>query len=479
MTVQAAMEQAVQRHQAGDLNEAEAIYRKVLAVAPNLPDALNLLGVLLQQRGRLPEAAELISRAIQLAPATADFHYNMGVVLSAQKHLEHAESAFRHALSLRPGDPTIHHNLGAALQARGRYTEAVAEFRSAVGLSPHNAKLLSGFGSALADVGQWDEAIARNRQSLALNPDSAETHLNLGVLLLRAGDFDAGWPEYEWRWRVKNLEVGPVTSHKKIWDGGDLSGKRILLHCEQGFGDAIQMIRYAPMVKQRGGKTIIFCQMELERLFRTAEGIDEIITWKDLPPPCEEHSPLMSLPGALKTKLETIPNRVPYLHADKELVKQWRDRIGDKNRLKVGIGWAGQSGHPKDHQRSIPLQRFEFLGKLPNVRLFSLQKGKPAAQVRESEMEITDWSQEFTDFADTAALVENLDLVVTIDSAVAHLGAALAKKTWVLLPFVSDYRWLLDRNDSPWYPTMRLFRQKIMDDWQPPLDELAEAIKQL
>jgi Flp pilus assembly protein TadD len=479
MSVQEAMELAVRKHRAGQIAEAEEIYRQVLARQPDLPDAVNLLGVALQQRGQLDEAAQWIGRAIRLAPRSADFHFNMGILLLHQKKESQAEIEFRSAVALRPSSDEYHFQLGATLQSQWKLPQAIAEFQAALNLTADHAGALAALRRARADMAQWPEAIDLARRCLALDPRDAKAHLDLGILLLRMGDFAGGWPEYEWRWRVKDLEVGPLTSAQPAWDGQELAGRRIVLHCEQGFGDAIQMIRYAPMVRQRGGKTLVFCQRNLARLFGSAEGIDEIITWANMPPACEVHCPLLSLPKAFNTDLAGIPNRVPYLWADANLSRQWRERIGGEARLKVGIVWTGYTGHLRNQQRSISLDRLEKLFSPARMRLFSLQKGRAAEQVRSAETDITDWTQELKDFADTAALIDNLDLVVTIDSSVAHLAGALGKKTWVLLPLSSDWRWLLDRTDSPWYPTMRLFRQRTMDDWEPPLREVAGALQEL
>ena len=479
MTVQEAIQLAMQKQQAGQLAEAEAIYRQVLAAQPDSAEALNLLGTLAAQQGRLAEAAELISRAAKLARENVEIYVNLGVVLLIGKRADLAESAFRRALALRPGDAAIHHNLGTALQSLGRLPEAMAELNAAVRSSPNNAGYLSALGSALSDMGRWNDAIEFACRSLAINPESPETHLNLGVLLLRSGQFAQGWNEYEWRWRVKNIEIGPALSDKPIWNGGDLSGKSILLRSEQGFGDAIQMTRYAPMVKARGGTTVLYCQNHLVRLLGGAPGIDRVVSWEEAPPPCDEHCPLLSLPRIFKTELTNIPHDVPYLSPDAELSRRWRERIGGEKRRCVGLVWAGGGGHIKDRQRSLTLKQFEFLRDAGNIRLFSLQKGKPGEQAGASPMELTDWTNDLDDFADTAALIDNLDMVVTIDSAVAHLAGAMGKPVWVLLPWVPDWRWMLEQSDSPWYPTMRLFRQKTMDDWQAPLDELAGAIKRL
>ena len=468
---------AVSQHQAGNLAEAETLYRQVLAAEPNNTDAIHLLGVLAQQNGRLADAEKLIGQAIRLAPATPEFHVNMGRVLADQNRLDLAVSAFRHALKLRPRDAETHNNLGAVLQKQERIAEATAEFQTVLKIAPRHAAAMIALAGIVADAARWDEAIALCRAALAIEPDNADAHLNLAVLLLRSGDFAHGWSEYEWRWKVAGLEVGPLTSAQPPWNGGELAGKRIVLHTEQGLGDTIQMARFAPLVRRRGGYTILYCQPELTRLLKTVPEVDEVIAWGKLPPPCDEHCPMISLPRAFKTDLTNIPANVPYVSADPERSRKWRDRIGEDKRLKVGLAWAGSANHARDLQRSLPLSRFAPLAARTDVRFFSLQKGNAAEQARSAPFELTDWTDELSDFADTAALVENLDLVITVDSAVAHLCGALGRKVWVLIPWIPDWRWLLDRADSPWYPTLRLFRQKKRDDWDAPLAEMAEAMR--
>jgi Flp pilus assembly protein TadD len=478
MTIDEAIRLALQLHQAGKLDEAEALYRQILATAPDYPDALNLLGALQHQKGNHRQAVELIGRAIDLAPATAEFHMNLGLALAAERRTEEAISAYRRSLELKPNNAGIWHDLGTALQSLDRLDEAIAGFRRAVELSPEHAEAVNALGSALSDAGESAEAIRLLRRCIALRPDFAAAHLNLGVALLRQGDFREGWPEYQWRWRIPNLYLSPRKFPTPPWEGQFLPGKRIALHIEQGVGDAIQFIRYAPMVAERCGKVVFYGPGELFRMLGTADGIHECVDWNQ-PLVYDAHCSLLSLPPVFKTDLGSIPAKVPYLSVEPEVRRRWKEHLAGDGRLKVGLSWAGRPEHGRDRQRSIALEQLAPLSEIPKVRLISVQKGSPAEQVRTATFEVMDTTGRLADFADTAGLIENLDLVVCVDSAVAHLAGALGKPTWLLLPHAPDWRWMRDRADSPWYPTMRLFRQKTAGDWAPPIREAAESLRTL
>jgi len=328
-------------------------------------------------------------------------------------------------------------------------------------------------------MGRIDEAIAACRQAIALNPDYAEFHFNLALSLLTSGDFQQGWEEYEWRWKCKEFPSPARDFAQPQWDGCPLEGRTLLLHTEQGHGDALQFIRYFPLVEQRGGKILIECYAELQRLFRTTAGRCQVVVRGQPLPAFDLHSPLLSLPRVFGTNLANIPNTVPYLRADPEDAGRWQRRLADDSALvKVGLAWAGRPTHTNDRNRSIKLARLAPLGQLPGVRFFSLQKGEVAAEAKTPPpgMELVDWTEELKDFAETAALIANLDLVVAVDTAVVHLAGAMGKPVWVLLPFGSDWRWLLERQDSPWYPSMRLFRQSRIGDWDSVIARVVEAL---
>ena len=317
----------------------------------------------------------------------------------------------------------------------------------------------------MKDQGKLDEAVACYHRALELKPDYADAHLNLSLSSLLTGDFRRGWPEYQWRWKTKRWQQRDRP--QPLWDGQPLQGRTILLHAEQGLGDTIQFIRYAPLVKQAGATVLVECQQPLVRLLAGCRGVDALIGRGDDLPPYDVQAPLLSLPGIFRTSLQTIPVDVPYLFADPGLIAHWRGELGPIAGARIGIAWRGNPEHRNDRTRSLSLRCFESLAGLPGIRLLSLQKGAGAEQLQEARdhFPVTDLGSRLEDFMDTAAVLANLDLVIACDTAVAHLAGALGAAVWVALPFVPDWRWLLDRSDSPWYPTMRLFRQRTPGDW--------------
>ena len=317
----------------------------------------------------------------------------------------------------------------------------------------------------LKGQGKLDGAAACCRRALELKPDFAEAHLQQSLLSLVTGDFQRGWTEYEWRWKDKQWQRRNFS--QPLWDGQRLEGKTILLHAEQGLGDTIHFVRYVPQVKQRGGTVIVECPKPLLSLLTSGAGIDRLVGRGEELPPFDLQAPLLSLPGIFRTSLETIPADVPYLFADPGLVEHWRRELGSIAGFKIGIAWHGSPKHPNDRNRSIPLASFEPLARCSRVRLLSLQKGTGAEQLQDlaGRIPVADVGSRLDDFRDTAAVLVNLDLVIACDTAVAHLAGALGVPVWVALPFTADWRWLLDRSDSPWYPTMRLFRQRQPGDW--------------
>ncbi|MGD0390512.1 MAG: tetratricopeptide repeat-containing glycosyltransferase family protein [Tepidisphaeraceae bacterium] len=477
LTIQQAIDLALQHHQAGRLQEAEPLYRQVLAQQPNHADALNLLGMLAGQTGRLDAALNLIRRAIAICSTNVAYYNNLGNALIDAGQLDEAIATYRQAIAFSPQYAQTHYNLGVALERKGQLDEAVAAYRQAIRLKPDFVEAHNNLGNALIEIGQLDEAIAACRRAIALSPNFAEAHFNLSVALLARGDFQEGWEEYEWRWKCKDHP--PLRNFAQPqWDGHSLEGRTLLLHAEQGFGDALQFIRYLPLAAQRGGKIIIECQAELQRLFQTIAGRCQVMVRGQPLPAFDLHCPLLSLPRVFATNLDNIPNIVPYLHADAEDAGRWQHRLAEHAPLvKVGLGWAGSPGNKNNRNRSINLASLAPLGQIPGVRFFSLQKGEAAAEAKTPPpgMELVDWTQELKDFADTAALIANLDLVIAVDTAVAHLAGAMGKPVWTLLPFV-PWRWLLGREDSPWYPSMRLFRQPRMGDWDSVVMRVVEEL---
>ncbi len=511
LTIQHALDLALQHHQSGRLPEAEAIYRQLLAGHPNHPDALHLLGDVALQTGRLDMAIELIGRAIAANPGIAEFHNSLGNALNKKGLFDEAIAAFRRAISIKPAYAEAYNNLGISLRGKGLLEKSIAAYRQAIALRPNYPEAHSNLGNVLRDKSLFDDAVAEYRQALRIIPNCAEVHRNLsGVLqqqgkwqeameslhtavalepgnaalrwrysriLLLLGHWKEGWAEFDSRLKVPKLHLDRDFPQPR-WDGSDPSGKTILLHAEGGYGDALNFIRFVPQVAQRGAKLILECPSELAPLFTGMAGLDRVISRGQPLPAFDWQIPLQSLPCVLGLTLENIPNRVPYLSPPADRVARWARRLAGETPSRVGLVWSGSKHSGWDHRtRSIDV--FAPLAEVPGVKFFNLQKGDDSHQPPPPNMDLADFSAELNDFADTAALVQHLDLVVSVDTSVAHLAGALAKPVWVLIPFRPDFRWLLDRTDTPWYPTMRLFRQPTPTDWQTPIQQIAEALPAL
>ena len=463
-------------HADGRAGDAVTAYRKALSLRPDFSDALTNLGNALQDLMQFEEAIGVYRRAIALRPAEPEAHNNLGKALKETGQLPAAIQEYRTAISLRPSYADAHTNLGNALVERGHLDEAIAAYRQALACRAEDAMVLSKLAYALGQQGRRDEAQEAVKKAISVDPASVDAQWNMALALLLRGDFENGWPLYEVRHRVKRMSLDPEF-FETFWDGSDLHGQRILLIAEQGLGDAIQFIRYVPMVAARGGEILVLCQPRLSNLFEGPLGIRQVIPMGQALPPFDVCCPLMSLPHVFHTRQDTIPDAVPYLRPDPKRVTQWSPRLAGRNAPKIGLVWAGNPTYRNDRYRSVQLSALEPLAKVcPDAVLVSLQKGPGASQVPSAPMAICDWTDELTDLVDTAALIENLDLVIAVDTAVAHLAGALGKPVWLLVPFAPDWRWQLDRRDSPWYPTMRLFRQRARGDWATPIAEMASEL---
>jgi tetratricopeptide (TPR) repeat protein len=510
MKLQEALQQAMKAHQAGDLRRAEAIYRGILSHEPDHPDALNLLGVVTLQNGRLGEAADLIARAIGRVPTMPLFHFNMGLVLAASgkldgavaefrqaivleptlaaawsrmgdalyesNHPKEAEEACRKAIELQPGLPDAHNALGKAQRARGDLAGAIASFRQAAALMPQFAQACSNLGQTLCESGEFEESVVWCRRAIGIQPEYGLAHWNLALMLLRRGEWEEGWREFEWRWRSGKMQM---LYRQPMWDGSELNGRRILLHAEQGLGDTIQFVRYVPMVASRGGRITVAAQRELLPLLRQMEGVEKWLGPGDALEELAIQCPLGSLPGLFKTTAESVPGEKAYLRADAQRAAKWRERMESYAGKRVGLAWTGNPQNPDDRNRSFSPAVLGPLAEVKETAFFSLQKGEGVKQAGEAPMRLIDWTDELNDLADTAGLIENLDVVITADTVVAHLAGAMGKPVWILLPKVPDWRWGLERADSPWYPAARLFRQDVRGDWTGPVKQAADALRAL
>lgn len=513
------LQQALAHHQAGRLQQAEMLYRDILAREPGHPDALHLLGAIAHQLGQHEQAVSLIELAIRAQPRAPAYYNNLGEALTALTRLDEAIAAYARALSLASDYAEAHNNQGIALQMLRREAEALAAFQRAVQAKPDFAEAHYNLGNVLLDTGRPEEAVrayraalqltpdnvqARNNlgiafvaqlqveeairtfdQALELQPDFAEAHTNKGMALLLNGEFTKGWQEHSWRFACAEQRERSAQSRfsKPQWDGADFPGKTLLVHAEQGLGDTIQFVRYLPRVKARGGRVLLACQPDLHRLFVNLAGVDTLLAdARNLPVDVgfDMHVSLLELPRLFGTELESIPQQVPYLSVDADKAAQWRSRIASEH-YRVGICWAGRPTHPNDRNRSIALTTLAPLARVPGVTFYSLQKGAAAEQARQAPagMALIDCSGDLHDFADTAALMMNLDLLISVDTAPVHVAGALGRAVWTLLPFAPDWRWLREREDSPWYPTMRLFRQPRLGDWEAVVEQVALALQAL
>ncbi|HXE51654.1 MAG TPA: tetratricopeptide repeat-containing glycosyltransferase family protein [Tepidisphaeraceae bacterium] len=481
LTLQDAYELAVRHHRAGELEQAESLYRQILAVAPDHPNARVDLGTALRQQGRFEEALVELERVMSARPDLPEVHAAMGNFHLARRDFAPAAAAFRRALDLLPGFAIARNNLGRALQEMGDVDGAIAEYQRVLRLEATFADAHLNLGTAYWEKGLFSEAGREYERALALQPADSRTRMNLGLLWLLDGDFARGWEAFEAR-REGIADKFTPPAGQPLWDGSPLNGRTILLHNEQGLGDTIQFIRYAPMVASRRGRVVVRCQTELVRLLNGQLGIDQVIG-PDVPLPAfDGYCPLPSLPRIFATDQSTIPAGVPYLSPDSTIVSRWQRRLSESGgKLNVGFVWAGNPANPSDRRRSLHLSALSILSRMPGIRWVTLQKGPAAEQAKTAagELDLIDWTAELHDLADTAALVASLDLVISVDTAVAHLAGALGKPVWVLIPFVPDWRWMLGRPDSPWYPTMRLFRQSEVGNWKQPIEQIAGELNHL
>jgi tetratricopeptide (TPR) repeat protein len=468
----------------GQLDEAIAAFRQAIDLNPKFADAHRNLGNALKETNQLDGAIAAYRQAVALNPNLPEAQNNLGNALNDKGQLDQAIAAFRQAIAINPNLPEAHNNLGNALKSEGQLNEAIAAYRQAIALRPKFAGAHFNLGNALKDKAHFDDAIAAFRQAIALQPEFPTAHYNLALALLARGDFQPGWEEYEWRWKWKDFPFSVRNFVQPQWNGEPLDNRTILLHAEQGLGDAIQFIRYVPMVAHRGGKIIIECHDQLQRLFQPMAERFQIMTLGQPLPAFDFHCPLLSLPRVFQTDLASIPNTVPYLSAEPALVDAWSKKLGPPDgQLKIGLAWAGNPQYSADGTRSLDLHQLAPLAAIQGVKFYSLQKGQAAEQAKNPPpgLELVDLGPDLNDFADTAAVMSLLDLIIAADTSVPHLAGAMAKPVWVMLRSVPDFRWLLERDDSPWYPTMRLFRQKRSGDWDSAIasvvDELSVRIK--
>ena len=481
-------------------NEAAAAeFRRALELRPEFPEALRHLAALLCARREFADAITLLRRVVAIRPDDVQALCDLGNALVNVKGGREAAVFLLHALRLAPDEYRLHSNLGLAYTEAGDFAQAEAAFREALRIKPMFVPAHNNLANLYIVMGRHEEALACLELAENLERGNLITICNRAIALLSMGDFARGWRDYQRRWDR------PQTPHRAyaqpLWTGQSLEGRRILLYTDEGLGDRIQFIRYAGLLKSRGARVICECPMPLMDVFRTAHGVDELVQLGNALPVFDLHAPLLGLPHAFATTLENVPAPVPYLAPEPERVAQWRRYFSQRadagtigspvgtsasqgGAFLVGIAWQGNPNHQWDRLRSMPLMQFEALAAIPGVRLVSLQRGPgieqigPFQRMTGNRMIVPTAGEQSTpgDLADTTAILECLDLVVTVDTATAHLAGALGRRVWVALATVADWRWMADRHDSPWYPTMRLFRQKRLDDWDELMMRVAVSV---
>jgi tetratricopeptide (TPR) repeat protein len=446
LTLQQARDLAERHMRAGQVAEAESIWRQMLTYVPNDDATLVKLSQVRLQADAFDEAIQLMQRAAQLRPNDAGYQSNLGVIFS-----------------------TI-----------GRFGPAISYFESAIRLQPNLAEARNNLGNALRETERYAEAESQFRTALSLRPDYADAEWNLAFVLLARGDFATGLPAYEARLKMRGMPNRAFP--QPMWDGSALAGRTILLHAEQGIGDTFNFIRYAPIVAASGGRVLALVQPTVHRLMQWQSlGVEQWLADGDALPAFDVHCPLLSLPKLFGTTMQTIPPQSPSLQVDPKLAATWKQKLADDtSKLKVGLVWAGNQFPPHNRKRSTALEALLPLANVPYASFYSLQKGAaPPSPATATAMRLIDFTLSLNDFADTAAMIDALDLVITIDTGVAHLAGAMGKPTWTLLPAVPDWRYFLDRADSPWYPSMRLFRQLNAGDWATPIAQVVAELRGL
>ena len=501
-------------------DEAVATLERALEIRPDSAELCHNLGVLLKNQGKLPEAVASFLRALRLRPNFTKAYVNLGHTLLLNKQPEGAATCFREALRLETENAESHNALGFALASAGRYAEAVPSYLRALELKPDLDEAISNLGHAYALTGRVPEAVAQFQRLIAMRPDYAEAYSDMGLalergwryaeavayydralemkpdsavartnrgfLLLKLGRYETGWADHEYRWRMP--DVKPPEYPQPLWRGEPLEGRTILLCTEQGFGDTLHFIRYARLLKEQGASVFVRCKATLIPFLERLAIVDRVVDEEDDLPPFDTYCTLMSLPYILGTNEEaSIPVDVPYLRADPDRVEFWREELeaygGGKRELRVGISWQGNPAFRYDQFRSIPLRHFAPLGGLEGVRLFSLQRERGSEQLPEfaRQCEVVDLGGRVDEangtYVDRAAMIMNLDLVITSDTGLAHLAGGLGAPTWVALSALADWRWLEKREDSPWYPSARLFRRSRAGGWGALFEQIAEALR--
>jgi len=444
-------------------------------LAPDFVPAHYNMGLAYLATGESRPARAAFERAIEIDPTFAPAHFEIGRLFHEEKNPGRAETHYRNALAQDPSMIEAHANLGNLLRARLDLEDAIVCYRHALDLDDGVAAVHGNLGVALQEIGDAEAALAAYDRALDLQPDDAETRRNRAQVLLQLGRYEEGWREFEWRWQTQHFAAIRRTWAMPQWQGERIKGDTVLVHAEQGFGDTLQFARYLPLLAARVAKVIVECPSPVAGLVAGVAGVDDVVAAGQPLPDFDAHIPMMSLPGAFRTAERDIPADVPYLSVPDAAINAWNGRFGEGGVVKVGIVWKGSQNHQRNQWRSPGLDAMRPLLAAEGARFVSLQKDDEALDLRTANLgtHVLPMGQEFRDFSDTAAAIGHLDLVIAPDTSVAHLAGALGKPVWLMLPHVAEWRWLMNRNDSPWYPTMRLYRQTARGDWRGAIDQMS------
>jgi tetratricopeptide (TPR) repeat protein len=495
-----------------EIDPAIKAYEASLSLNPELEKNWNALGALYLERGTPEEALGAFEKALKINPKNAEAWFNRGNALSIQRKYEDAIEGYDKAISFKENYFKAQNNKGNALKELGLFTEAIDCYREALkakpdfieaclnignawsdsgkpekaleyydrieAASPLLPSALLNKGNALKQMGLRDEALESLKRAIELAPENTDAHLNYGMALLLYGNFKEGWQEYEWRLKRQELQSAQMPQPK--WNGANAKDKNLLVIAEQGFGDTIQSARFFPMAKERCGKVTFACRKPLLSLMKNVSGIDKLIAKEKIDElDFDIYIPNMSLPGIFNADLSSIPSSTPYIFPDKEKIEEWKEKILSDKKFRVGLCWAGSPTNTNDRNRSTNFNSLKKLLEIKEIDFYSLQKGPASLEAKDCENNFSNMTEDFKDFSDTAALIENLDLVISVDTAIAHLAGAMNKPIWLILPFEPEWRWLTERTDSPWYPSMRIFRQNTFNGWVGVIAKIKKKLEKL
>ena len=470
-------------HQSDQHDKAISAYSQAIALRPSMAAAYRNMGLAYYQTGRLPHAAACYEQALKLEPDTADLLISLGSIYGQMKAYDKAETCFWHAMRIDPDDLSARYNLGNLYLEQGQLAAAVKAYQQVLDRDPFHTKALCNMGRAQHRLGNLEDARSYFEHGLTIDAHHPELRFNRAITLLLSGQWRAGWPDYECRFKCHNRQrIYPHQLNGQRWQGEIFRGKTLLIHAEQGLGDAIQYVRFLPQVKTRGGNVVLETHPALMRLFQSLKGVDGLIALSAQQAPQEPYDlyvPLCSLSGIFGVAPTDPPPSSPYLFAESQKTALWRSRLPSEG-INIGIVWAGSDTYP---ERTCSLQAFSEIGNVPGITWIGLQKGPAAVQAQQPQcppgFNVINWGLEFADFSDTAAAIASLDLVISIDTSVAHLAGALGKPVWLLLPQVPDWRWMMNTTRTPWYAQMHLFRQSRQGDWRSVMLQVKEKLRQL